>query len=79
MRNILIVAGLLIGATLLTGTPAKADLGCTCINLGSAPVCKSGITSCTLKGGGICVLPCSYEEPKKGMKHMKRMAKKKKM
>ena len=36
MRKILILAGLLLGAALFTGTPAKADLGCTCIKLGSA-------------------------------------------
>ena len=78
MRKILILAGLLLGAALFTGTPAKADLGCTCIKLGSAPMCSSGVTACTLQGGGVCVLPCNYEPPKMGRKHHVRHARKKK-
>lgn len=78
MRKILILAGALMGAALFTGTPAKAELGCECVKLGSAPFCTSGITQCTLKGGGVCVLPCSYSEPKmKVRKHHPRHAAKK--
>jgi hypothetical protein len=78
MRKILILAGLLMGAALFTGTPAKANLGCECIKLGSAPMCTSGVTACTIKGGGVCVLPCSYQETKMHRKHVRHMRKKKK-
>ena len=78
MRKILILAGLLMGAALFTGTPAKADFGCECIKLGSSPMCSSGVTACTFKGGGVCVLPCSYEPAKMGRKHHVRHARKKK-
>ena len=37
MRKIIVLAGLLIGAALFTGTPAKAWVGCECVKLG-APV-----------------------------------------
>ncbi len=69
MRKIVILAGLLAGllagVALLGGTPAKADLGCTCVKLGSPAVCSSGVTACTFQGGGACVLPCDYQPPKK--------------
>ena len=58
------VAITLLGAALFTGTPAKAELGCTCVKLGSPVMCTSGIGACTLKGGGACVLPCDYTAPK---------------
>jgi hypothetical protein len=67
MRKIVILAGALLGAALFTGTPAKAELGCTCVKLGSAPFCSSGVSECTFKGGGVCILPCDYAAPK--MKH----------
>ena len=76
MRQIVIVAGLLIGAALLTGSPAKAKLGCTCLKFGSAPACTSGTTACTFKGGGICVLPCDYQRPKVVKKKMGKKARK---
>lgn len=60
MRKILIVAGLLLGAALLTGTPSKAELGCTCLKLGQPLACTAGLGACVLKGGGACVLPCDY-------------------
>ncbi len=78
MRKIVILAGALLGAALFTGTPAKAELGCTCIKLGSNPACTSGIGECTFKGGGACILPCDYQAPKT-MKHHRRAHKKKKM
>jgi hypothetical protein len=80
MRKIVVLAGALIGAALFTGTPAKAELGCTCVKLGSAPFCASGVTECTLKGGGVCVLPCDYTAPKvKHYKHRRHHAAKKTM
>jgi hypothetical protein len=69
MRKILILAGALIGGALFSGTPAKAELGCTCVKLGSAPFCTSGITQCTFMGGGVCVLPCDYGAPKMTKHH----------
>jgi hypothetical protein len=57
MGKIVILAGLLAGAAMFTGTPAKAELGCTCIKLGAPAMCTSGVTACTLQGGGVCVLP----------------------
>ena len=69
MRKILILAGALMGAALFAGTPAKAELGCTCIKLGSSPMCTSGVTACTLQGGGVCVLPCDYQPPKMATRH----------
>jgi hypothetical protein len=77
MRKIILLAGLLVGAALFTGTPAKAELGCTCVKIGSPVMCTGGITSCTMKGGGVCILPCDYT-PAKMHRHHKRMHKAKK-
>jgi hypothetical protein len=77
MRKILILAGLLMAAALFTGTPAKAELGCVCVKLGSAPFCTSGVTACTVVGGGVCVLPCDFQPPKMVRHHRHRMHKKK--
>ena len=63
MRKIVILAGLLMGVALVTGSPAYAELGCTCVKLGSPAMCTSGVTACTFKGGGACVLPCDYKAP----------------
>jgi hypothetical protein len=81
MRKILIVAGLLLGAALFTGTsstPAQAWVGCVCAKIGAPAVCVEGPGTCTLKNGGACVLPCDYKEPvvKKGKKHKKHKKKK---
>jgi hypothetical protein len=75
MRKIVILAGLLMGAALLAGTPAKAELGCVCVKLGEPATCMSGITACTLQGGGVCILPCDYQPPKlaKRRGHKKKM------
>jgi hypothetical protein len=81
MRKLLILAGLLAGAALFSGTSAKAELGCTCIKLGAPAVCTSGVGECTLSGGGVCVLPCDYTPMKMHMRrhhHHKRMRKHKK-
>jgi hypothetical protein len=83
MRKIIILAGLLAGAALFSGTPAKAELGCTCVKLGSPTMCTAGIASCTFAGGGVCILPCDYTPAKMMMRHHrhhhhKKMAMKKK-
>jgi hypothetical protein len=31
-------------------------------------MCTGGITSCTMVGGGVCILPCDYT-PAKMMRH----------
>jgi hypothetical protein len=69
MRKLLILAGLLAGAALFSGTSAKAELGCTCIKLGAPATCTSGISECTFRGGGACVLPCDYTPMKMHMHH----------
>jgi hypothetical protein len=69
MRKILVLGALLLGAALFTGSPAKAELGCTCVKLGAGPACVSGIAECTFRGGGVCILPCDYQPPKMAKKH----------
>jgi hypothetical protein len=76
MRKIVIVAGALMGAALLAGTPAKAELGCTCVKLGAPAACVSGFAECTFKNGGLCVLPCAYKAPKMSKRHMGKKKKK---
>jgi hypothetical protein len=71
MRKILILSGLLLGATLFastTSTPAQAWVGCTCAKINAPAVCARGPVECTLGGGGVCVLPCDYHEAD-GKKH----------
>ena len=41
--QIVILAGLLMGAALFTGTPAKADVGCQCVKLGAPSICTAGV------------------------------------
>ncbi len=80
MRKLILAAGLLLGVALLGGTPAKAELGCVCAKLGAPLLCTSGVTACTMQGGGACVLPCDYQAPaKKKMAKAKAKATKKKM
>ena len=69
MRKILVLAGLLLGAALLTNSPAKAELGCTCVKLGAPAACVSGVGACTFKGGGVCILPCDYQPPNMAKRH----------
>lgn len=69
MRKILVLAGLLLGAALLTNSPAKAELGCTCVKLAAPAACVSGVGECTFKGGGVCILPCDYQPPKMTKRH----------
>ncbi len=77
MHKFVILAGLLAGVALLGGTPAKAELGCLCVKLGSPAACTSGVTACTFQGGGACVLPCDYQPPKMAKKKMGKQMKKK--
>ena len=75
MRKIVIVAGLLLGAALFTGTSASAAgtwVGCVCAKIGAPAVCVEGPGTCTLKNGGVCVLPCDYTPPKATKKHKKK-------
>ena len=79
MRKIIVLAGLLAGAAMFTAAPAKAELGCTCIKLGAPAMCTSGVTACTMVGGGVCVLPCDYTPAKMHHRHHRHhMSKKKK-
>jgi hypothetical protein len=69
MRKIVIGAGLLIAAALLTGSPAKADIGCECVKMGAPAMCTATVTDCNFKYGGVCVAPCAYEPMKMGKRH----------
>jgi hypothetical protein len=68
MRKIIVLAGLLAGAALFSGTPAKAWVGCECVKLGAAPVCVPGVLECAGMGG-VCLAPCDYVAPKPMVKH----------
>jgi hypothetical protein len=77
MRKIIIVAGLLMGAALLTGSPVNAaTVGCLCGKIGAPAVCTATITDCNFKTGGVCIATCAYEEPKMVRKHWRRHKKK---
>jgi hypothetical protein len=79
MRKLILVAGLLCGAALLSGSSAKAEamLGCECISLGQPAMCTATVLECTAHAG-LCLAPCSYEPPK-AVKHHRHHKKKKKM
>src|SRR5271169_6202324 len=68
MRKFVILAGLLAGAALSSGTPVKAWVGCECVKLGAAPVCVPGVLECA-GIGGVCLAPCDYVAPKPTVKH----------
>lgn len=72
MRNIFFLTVLLTGVALFTGTPAKADVGCGCVKLGSPSVCTATVADCNIKVGGICLAPCDYQPPKKAKMHKKK-------
>jgi len=74
MRKIVFAAGLLLAGVLLSGSPAKAEVGCLCATAFKAPVCTDTILTCNTKLGGACVAPCDYTKPKMS----KRVSKKKK-
>ncbi len=72
MRNFFFLTVLLTGVALFTGTPAKADVGCGCVKLGSPSVCTATVADCNIKVGGICLAPCDYQPPKKAKMHKKK-------
>ncbi len=78
MRKFVILAGLLAGAALFTGTPAKAWVGCECVRLGQPGVCVAGVLECTGMAG-VCLAPCDYVAPKPMHKHHRHHHKKMKM
>lgn len=79
MRKIVILAGLLLGAAMLTGaTPANAAIGCMCAKFGAPLVCTATINDC-FKMGGACIAPCILDEPKAAKGGKKPKAKKAKM
>jgi hypothetical protein len=65
MRKILAFAVLLAAAALLSGAPAKADMGCGCVKLGAPATCTATMSECMNKVGGLCLAPCDYVPPKK--------------
>jgi hypothetical protein len=72
MRKLIVLsAAAVLGGWILSGTAAKAEVGCLCTNLGKA-ACVSGISACW-PSTGVCVLPCDYTPAKK----MSKMSKKK--
>jgi hypothetical protein len=71
MHKIFILAGLVSGVAILTGSPARADVGCGCVKLGSPAVCAATVTECNVKVGGLCLAPCYYQPPKKA-RHSKK-------
>ena len=79
MRKFIVVAGLLFGAAILSGSPAKADamLGCQCVSMFQPPACTATVLECTFQRGGVCAAPCSYEPPKPAKKHARHKKKKK--
>jgi hypothetical protein len=77
MRKIVIVAGLLLGAAMFSGTSANAAyMGCLCAKIGAPAVCTPTVISCNTVTGGVCISPCTYEEPKKPMRHARKKKKK---
>jgi hypothetical protein len=72
-KLIVLSAALVLGGWLVSGSAAKADMGCLCTSLGKA-ACVSGIGTC-LSGAGVCLLPCDYT-PVKAKKSSKKMSKK---
>ena len=74
MRKILVLAGLIVAAALVSGTPAHAYLSCGCIKLGAPFTCTATVGECLTKVGGLCLAPCDYTPPKMSMrKHKKKM------
>lgn len=64
MRKLIVLsAAVVLGAWAMSGTAAKAELGCVCMNVGKA-ACVSGLTAC-FPSTGVCVLPCDYTPAKK--------------
>jgi hypothetical protein len=76
MRKTVVLAGLLLAAALVSGTPAKADIGCQCVKLGAPSVCTATVIDCNVKVGGVCVAPCAYTPQKPIRKHARKKKKK---
>jgi hypothetical protein len=74
MRKMLVLLAGVVVAAALSGSPAKAEMGCACVKLGQTATCVSGVNECMNKVGGACLMICDYQAPKKAM-----MSKKKKM
>lgn len=64
MRKILIVLTLLLAGALFSGSPAKAELGCTCVKLGQPAVCTGTVAKCAFGIHGVCVAPCELPAAK---------------
>lgn len=77
MRKFVITAALLLAGGLLSGSPAKAEVGCLCATWNKAAVCTDNVLTCNAKMSGVCVAPCDYTAPKMS-KMSKKMSKKKK-
>jgi hypothetical protein len=79
MRKLVVMAGLLLGAAFLPGTPAQAQamVGCQCVRLGGPALCTATVLECNINNGGVCVAPCTYEAPKAAKKHHGKKKKKK--
>jgi hypothetical protein len=73
MRKLVVLAGLLLAATLVPGAPARAEIGCQCVKLGVSSACVANMLECNTKVGGLCVAPCAYTPapPKMVMKKHK--------
>ena len=60
MRKLVVLAGLLLAATLVPGAPARADVGCQCVKFGVSSACVATMLECNTKVGGVCVSPCAF-------------------
>ncbi len=82
MRKLILAAALALGgAALFSATPAQANvIGCSCATANHAPVCVATPEQCSVKMSGLCIAPCSLDEPKvmKHHKHKRHMHKAKK-
>ena len=74
MRKLIVLsAAAVFGGWVMSGTTAKAELGCLCTNVVKA-ACVSGVSACW-PSSGVCVLPCDYK-PTKIKMSKKKMSKK---
>ena len=71
MRKFVIAAALLLAGGLLSGSPAKAEVGCLCATWNKAAVCTDNVLTCNAKMSGVCVAPCDYTAPKMSKKKKK--------
>ena len=71
MRKVIVLAGLLLAAALFSGAPAQAAPGCLCVKWNAPGVCMPSVDAC-VKDGGVCILPCDYQAPKKAVHKAKK-------